>query len=265
MDLKFPVPKITESFMDLVVESIGGSRLTEKEKNHEQSKNADYLFMGGVGELKVIEEEPLEKKERQDRIAKEFSEKYQLPPEVDLNIKRMNDFAKADYKELVGVPIKKAVKKAARQIDATKRHLGRALDYGLLIAVNNGFASLPHDEFDNLVLTYCRKETSQIDFILCTTVEYHQGSFDSYVFCYTEGYSVHGGIENFLRKRFQKAVVEEFNKRMTEVMRNQVEFMQKGKDLLEPVSDIRFDRDGVVFVRNAPKVPDSRFMKTTPK
>ena len=260
MDLKFPVPRITEGFIDLVVDAIGGRRPTDAEKDHEQTKNADYLFTGGVGELKILEEEPLEKKERQDRIAKELGEKYLIASGVDLDIKRMNAFVRADYKELVGVPIKKAVKKAARQIEATKRHLGRTLDYGLLIAVNNGFNSLPHDEFDNLVLTYCRKETSQIDFILCTTVEYHQGSFDSYVFCFTEGYSVHGGIENPLRRSFQEAVGEEFNKRMNDIMRNQMELMRKNEELLEPVTDIRFERDGVVFVRDAPEVPDSRFI-----
>ena len=34
---------------------------------------------------------------------------------------------------------------------------------------------LPHDEFDNLVLTYCKRETSQIDFILTTTIDITKG------------------------------------------------------------------------------------------
>lgn len=259
MKPKFPVPRMTEGFIDVVVDSIGGRRPTDTEKDHGQSKNADYLFEGGVGELKILEEESLEKKERQHRIAKELGEKYLLPSEVVLDIKSMNDFVKADYKELIGVPIKKAVKKAARQIDATKRHLDRTLDWGLLIAVNNGFGSLPHDEFDNLVLTYCRKGTSQIDFILCATVEYHQGDFDSYVLCSPEGYSVHGGLENPLRDAFQQVVNDEFNNRMTEMMRNQMTLMQKGEDLLKPISDIRFEHDGVAFVWNAPDIPDTRF------
>lgn len=261
MSQMFPVPRITEGFMDLVVDTLGGRRPSKAERDFEQSKNADYLFPGGVGELKILEEEPLEKKARQDRIANELAAKYHLPPEVDLNIKHMNDYVKADYKELIGIPIKKAVKKAARQIAATKKHLGCSVHYGLLIAVNNGFGSLPHNEFDNLVLTYSRRETSQIDFILTTTVEYHQGDFDSYVFCYSEGYSVHGGMDNPLKTAFKKAVGDLFNERMTEMMRNQVKLMQKGKDILEPISDIQFDRDGVRFIRRAPAVPDSRFNK----
>lgn len=248
--------------MDLVIERIGGRRPTEEEKNHEQTKNADYLFDGFVAELKILEEEPLEKKERQSRIATELRKKYDLPSCVDLDIKRMTDGAKADYLKLVGIPIKKAIKKAARQIDATQKHLNRTKDLGVLIAVNNGFSSLPDEEFGKLLKVYCRTETSQIDLILSVTVEYHQGDFDSYVFCSSEGYTVHTDEINPLRELFYEAVGDEFNERMTHMMRNQIELMQDPKSILEPVRDIQFDRDGVTFIRAAPKVPDSRFTQT---
>jgi len=41
----------------------------------------------------------------------------------------LNEEAKADYKDIMGVPIKKAVKKATAQIKATKSHLGRILEF----------------------------------------------------------------------------------------------------------------------------------------
>jgi len=169
----------------------------------------------------------------------------------------LNEEAKADYKDIMGVPIKKAVKKATAQIKATKSHLGRILDFGVLIAVNNGFSSLPHDEFDNLVLTYCRRDPSQIDFILSASVGY-QGEFDGYVFCNSEGYSIHGGISHPFREAYQAAVGDGFNLKMTEMMKNQLKLFALGKDLLAPFKDIVFERDGVKFIREAPRVPDSR-------
>lgn len=259
MELNFPVPRITEGFIDKVVEAIGGRRLSPTEAAHGQNPNADYVLAGAVAELKILEQEPLKKITTQQRIAAELRKKYLLPANVDLDIKQLNDYVKADYKEIVGLPIKRAVRKAAAQIRSTKQHLNRNFDFGVLIAVNNGFNSLPHDEFDNLVLTYCSRDVAEIDFILCTTVEYHQGDFDAYVFCCSEGYTIVGGLEHPWRQSYLDAVGQEFDARMTEMMRNQLELLSHGKDLLEPVKDIRFERDGVSFVREAPDVPDSRF------
>jgi len=45
---------------------------------------------------------------------------------------------------------------------------------------------------------------------------------------------------------------------MTEMMKNQLKLFALGKDLLAPFKDIVFERDGVKFVREAPRVPDSR-------
>ena len=259
MTIPFPVPRITEGFIDKIVESMGGHRLTDQEKNYENDKNADYLLQDTVAELKLLEEEGLEKTERQKKIAEELSKKYILPETVDVDIKRMSDNAKADYRQLIGIPIKKAVRKAAKQIKATKTHLGKHLDSGLLIAVNNGFNSLPHDEFDNLVLSHCRQSTSQIDFLLCTTIEYHQGGYDSYVFCCSNGYEIKNGTHNPFKEDFIKLVGKEFDERMTYMIKNQVELMAANTDLLNPVQDIIFEKEGVRFIHKFPNIHDSRF------
>jgi len=246
-----PFPKITESFMDGVIAGIGGRRLTEGELRLIPASNADYSIHNAIGELKIFEEEPLEKKERQDEIAAYLSNNFSVPSEVDINIKHLSEDAKRGYKEIVGKRIKKAVKKAAKQIKETKTALDRTLDFGIFLAVNNGCSSLPQDEFDNLVLTHARNATSQIDFILCVTVEYHAGEWDSYVFCTTECYSTRGGIAYPHRSAFQKEVGDRFTDAMTEMMRS----LMPDPDLsnaLGPVTDIRFERDGVTYLREAP-------------
>ncbi|MFH1243333.1 MAG: hypothetical protein V1689_13365 [Pseudomonadota bacterium] len=64
--------------------------MDESEKR-EGFQNADYLLPGAILELKIIEEEGLEKESRQNKIKKLFTDKYILPKEVDIDIKRIPD------------------------------------------------------------------------------------------------------------------------------------------------------------------------------
>lgn len=241
--------------MDAVVADMGGRRLTDAELQMIPADNADYIIHNAVCELKIFEEDPLQKKERQDQIAAYFRENFLIAREVDVDIKHLNDDAKRGFREIVGKRIQKAAKKAGRQIRETKKALNRNLDFGVFIAVNNGYTSLPHDEFDNLVLTHARHATSQIDFILCTTVEYHAGEWDSYVFCSSECYPTRAGLDYPHCAAYKEAVGARFNDAMTEMMRSLVEKPDLSESLA-PVADIRFERDGVRFIRQA---PDSDF------
>ena len=55
MKIFFPIPRITESFIDKAVEKIGARRLNEGEKS-EGIQNADYILPGAIAELKIVEE-----------------------------------------------------------------------------------------------------------------------------------------------------------------------------------------------------------------
>lgn len=258
----FPIPRITESFFDKVIEKAGGRRLSEIEKE-EGVSNADYLMPGAVLELKIIEEEGLEKQTRQDKIQKLLIDNYILPDVVDIDIKKVPDAIKPEYKKILGGPIKTAVKKAAKQIKETKSHLNRAFDLGILLAVNNGYASLPHDEFENLVLTYASRDTSQIDFILCSTVDHHQGDFDTYVFIASHCYQINSGLSFPKSDEIIQIINEIFGEAMTYMMKNQMD-PKLWDNTLPPVTDIIFNGEGVKFIRKAPDVPDSRFTKKIP-
>jgi hypothetical protein len=260
-DANLCVPRITESFIDTVVASIGGRRLSESEIHTCAGQNADYLFHDAVAELKIFEEEGLEKKARQEKIAKALSERFILPPEVDLDLKTMDPDARPIVKELLREPIAKAVRKAAAQIKSTKRGLDLPLHSGVLIAVNNGYSSLQADEFENLVLTCLRRDTSQVDFALCVTVSHHAGAFDYYTFCRVQGHTNHAGLEIPHESAFRDAVGDLFNQRMTEMMQQVMTDQFSPEAHLSPVSGFNFEGAGVSFVRRAPGVPDSRFVK----
>jgi hypothetical protein len=252
----FPIPKITESFIDKVIAKVGGRRLKGNEKR-EGVLNADYLLPGAVLELKIIEEEGLEKRSRQDKVKKLLTDNYILPKEVDIDIKRIPDEIKPEYRKILSGPIKTAVKKAAKQIKETRVQLKRELDLGILLAVNNGYASLPHDEFENLVLSTARRDTSQIDFIVCSSPEHHQGDFDTYVFLSTHCYPIQGGLSYPKSDELIQGINDVFGEAMTLMMRNQMD-PKLWDNNLPPVTDIYFDGDDVRFIRKAPEVPDSR-------
>ncbi len=263
MKIFFPIPRITENFIDKAIEKIGGRRLNENEKS-EGIQNADYILPGAVAELKIIEEEGLEKKSRQHKIKKILSDRYLLPKEVEIDIRTIPDEIKPEFRQILGGPIQTAVKKAAKQIKETKAFLKKNLDLGILIAVNNGYGSLPDEEFEKLVLSYARKDTSQIDFIICSTVDYHQGDFDAYVFISSHCYAVNEGLRYPKSDDFIQAVNEIFSESMTCMMHNQMD-PKLWDNSLPPISDIFFEGDGVTFIRSAPEVPDSRFMNQNTK
>ena len=257
MKIFFPIPRITESFIDKAVEKIGGRRLNEGE-TVEGFQNADYILPGAVAELKILEEEGLEKGSRQKKIERFLSERYLLPTEVEINIRTIPEEIKPEFRQILGGPIQTAVKKAAKQIKGTKALLKKDLDLGILIAVNNGYGSLPDEEFEKIVLSYAKKDTSQIDFVICSTVDHHQGGFDSYVFISSHCYPVTAGLQYPKADDFIQAVNELFGEDMTYMMQNQIDPKLWDKSL-PPISDILFEGEGVTFIRSAPEVPDSRF------
>ena len=259
MKIFFPIPRITESFIDKAVEKIGGRRLNDAEKS-EGIQNADYILPGAVAELKIIEEEGLKKESRQNKIKKFLSDQYLLPKEVGIDIRTIPDEIKPEFRQILGGPIQTAVKKAAKQIKETKALLKKDLDLGVLIAVNNGYGSLPDEEFEKLVLSYARKDTSQIDFVICSTVDHHQGDFDTYVFISSHCYPVTEGLQYSKSEDFIQAVNELFVKAMTYMMQNQMD-PKLWDSSLPPISDILFEGEGATFFRSAPEVPDSRITK----
>ena len=259
MKIVFPIPRITESFIDKAVEKIGGHRLNENEKS-EGVQNADYVLPGAIAELKIFEEEGLEKESRQNKIKKFLSDRYKLPREVDVDIRRIPEQIKPEFSRILGGPIQTAVKKAAKQIKGTKALLKKNLDIGILIAVNNGYGTLPDEEFEKLVLLYAKKDTSQIDFVICSTVDHHQGDFDTYVFLTSHCHPVADGLQYPKADDFIQAVNELFGEAMTYMMQNQMD-PNLWNNNLPPISDILFEGDGVTYIRSAPEVPDSRFTK----
>lgn len=259
MKSMFPIPRITESFIDRVIESIGWERYDAKNKPVQGLKNADYIAPNAILELKIFEEEGLEKKERQSKIAKLYDDLNYQSSVIDVSYEKAPFLIQRELKTIVSKPIQGAVKKASKQIAQTKSIINPKAN-GVLIAINNGYTYLNADSFKNIVKERCQNDSSNIDYVLCISVEHHQGDFDVYIMNYFKCYSINHNKEWEYEDVFQKAFDKMFNQSMTTMMQDLYNPNILNTSL-PPVSDIQFERNGVSYIREAPLVPDSRFDK----
>ena len=65
----FPIPRITESFVDSIADDMSWQRYIDAHTPRDGRLNADYLGAGAIIELKIIEEEGLDKAGRQNKLA----------------------------------------------------------------------------------------------------------------------------------------------------------------------------------------------------
>jgi hypothetical protein len=253
-----PVPQITEGFMTEVVERLGGRRLNLEECGQDEL-NADYILPGAIAELKILEQDAIRHPSHQKRLAQQLLSDYDLPRIVDLDFEGLSENAKSEVLRVLGIPIGRAAEKADKQIDATKRRLGRENDFGVWIAVNASFHSLPAGEFEKLVLSAARSKGKYIDFVFCTTVSYHQGEFDGYVFCESHCHPVRERPLCELEDQYIKSTGEVFGDRMTRMMQRMYDPALWDWKRQDPIKDVIFTYEGVTFRKMAPEVPNSMF------
>jgi hypothetical protein len=158
-------PRVDEGFIDDVIVSAGGHRLTKDEAGHGKSESADYVIGHCVLELKHIQEEGLLVASRQRKLAQLLRGIAPGSEYVSLSPKILTRPQWLKFADILGGPVKTHVKKAARQIKSSRQALG--CSEGGVIFLNTGYSGLPHDLFRELVDRYCDKDTSQIGFAIC--------------------------------------------------------------------------------------------------
>ena len=256
----FPIPRITESFIDGAIDKVGWKRYEDLKSISHGRLNADYIAPDSIIELKVFEEEGLDKENRRNKVAELLNSTSSDDRIVDISLDSTPLKSRRKLENIVSKPIQNAVKKASKQILQTKADLDRIDSLGVLIAVNNEYNYLNADNFEKIVVQRCKNDSSNIDYALCVTVDYHQGDFDAYVFCTARCHAIKEENLWINADKLIESINTSFAAAMTDMMANQMnpDFWDAS---LPPVSDIRFERDGVIYIRAAPPVPDSRFTK----
>lgn len=165
-------PRLDESFVDKVVARAGGRRLTDEERNHDKTRNADYRLDDYLIELKDLQEEGMEKPERQRKLAELFLRYFPNEPEIVIDPRVLSKEDLRSYSDILGSPVRERVKDAARQIKATRLHLGNPTLKGGVIVLNSGFYSLPTPALESLVQRSAGEITNQLGLAVCMTARF---------------------------------------------------------------------------------------------
>ena len=243
-----------------MIERAGGVRL-HTDHHKQDVKGADYRLGSAVIELKMLDEEGLDKPERQAKLAALFRQHEPSRPVVVLGRGRLPDADRARFDRIVETPIKTAIAKAKDQLRQSRLCNPNA-DRSVLMVVNNGYATLDHKALKALVARRVRNDSSEIDAVIVAGIYYHSDGFDGIFLGHFDCVSIrldrpfddrglHAGWNVFL---------EHF---MTDLVRE-----GPGPDATRaPVSDVRFEFGGVTYVRPAPAMgrPSSFYVRGRPR
>lgn len=238
---------IAETDFDKVVVSAGGSRITEE-------GSADYRLNEAIIELKLVCEEGFEKTERQRKLAGLFHKTQPKQPVVVINAKQLNESDSRNYYRIVEVPIKNACKKASKQLQATAVRFDPQ-PVRVLVVLNVGYTLLSQDEFKDVCFRCVRNDTSGIDRLLCGGIYFHSDKFDNYVLAPLEELPINLGRSFPSQTSLLRAWGDFLNSLMTEAIRNPEPFTNGRM----PVIDLKFDLDGIRYIKPAPAMPKSGF------
>jgi hypothetical protein len=241
-------PAIGEDFIDRIVVTAGGRRLTAEEIGNGRS-NADYLLNDWIFELKDLQEEGLEKPERQHKIAALYTPD-RWGDEVEISPENLPEAEYREYMDIVGGPIQTQVKSASKQIRQTKEILGNAEMRGGLIFLNTGYNSLPPALFETLVERYSAKDSTQIKCCVCISAWVLTNGFDWNI---QFKFHPHDSSEPAVQI-LESAFGEIMNEFMTEWVR---QGLRPSKKSLPPLKPVAFEIAGRNFIWEPPEVPHS--------
>lgn len=233
-------PRLDERFVDRMVADAGGRRLTEEERGHDKIRNADYLLLGHAVELKDIQEEGLEKPERQTKLAELFSPYFPDEDEILIDASVLSEEDVFRYADIVGEPLKNQIKSASQQIKSTKRHLADEKLLGGIILLNSGYYTLPDEVFHAQACRYAKKNSSHIEFVVTLTAGFSTDGFNSWLNFRFLPSPQSSRVETVLAEAFDSNL----GRFMTEWGRGGFESPEKAAPILSPVT---FVRDGRRF------------------
>lgn len=243
-------PKLTELFVDTLIEDSGGHRLTAEEAGEFREKNADYVLGSYVLELKQFENEGLAVETRQRKIGELF-QRYL----GDGHVRKIDPYTLSDkdfeeYWEIVGVPIQKRVKAASKQVKTSIARLGPEKYEGGVILLNTGYLTVPHDFLVAMAERYASKDTSSIKHVIVISSWTITNGFDTVV---NYGFHPHEPTSSDLKKLRDVfwATVERL---MTQLITGELDPESGMQQVMSPTY---FNHKGEVFTFGVPQLESS--------
>ena len=171
--------KLAEDDFDGIIESAGGKRLSIND-SPEKPPNADYIFDDAIIELKFVEKEGVERKERQQKLAGIFKQQFPGKPVVVLDPKLLDKQGKRNYYKAMLTPIKNHLTSANKQIKQTSQESEHEGKTKVVVLLNVGYGSLHHEEFKEIAFNRATNDTNHIDSLIVGGIYFYSDGFDFY-------------------------------------------------------------------------------------
>lgn len=256
------IGKLTEGDFDAIITKVGGRRYSS-DQSRETVKNADFVLGNAIVELKLIDEEGLEKEERRRKVADIFRARQLGRPVIVLRPDLLDEKGRrAYYRAMIG-PIKTHVEKANKQLRKSAEEMG-ADPARVLLLVNNGYAALSHEEFKDIAVRRSCNATHNIDTVVVAGLYYYSDTFDSYFFSSMDLFPIR--IDRPF-KDYDKLLAEWQKFGVNHLTRNFIFGEQTHDEQRLPVQELTYDLDGVTYVKPAPPMgkPSEFFANGRPR
>lgn len=241
----FRIRRLSEAEIETVVVNAGG-KLAHPDADRRSQRGADFVLGSSVIELKILEDEGLDKPDRQKKLAMLFRERFPKRPTVVLDRGMLDTQGQRSYDRIVEGPVKTAVGSARQQLQQSRSEHNAGST--VLWVINNGYSSLSHSALMELVARRARNDSSDIDAVVVSGAYFYSDSFDSIFLWPIDCTPIH------LDRPFQdfEALRDAWNglaaERMTALLREPA----IADDAKGPVVDISFQLEGVTYVMPTP-------------
>lgn len=243
----FKILKIVEEDIDEIVEASGGFSIPTRDKD--EKKTADYILNESIIELKLIEEEGLNKKTRQNKLKDLFEQNQLDKPTVIIDKKLLNEEELVKFYRILEGPIKKRLQKSSKQLKNTVADLYPG-KLKISMIINVGYSSLDMEDFKKVAIKIAKNDTKNIDYLIIGGVYFYGDEFDFYSFFPFDLIKIQdtNEFESFDILRDQWNILSE--KIMTEmIMPQESNRTRKTIDY-----DIEFERDNKYYVKLTPLI-----------
>lgn len=241
----FRIRRLSEAEIETIIIRAGGKR-AHPDADKRSLRGADFVLGSSVVELKILEDEGLEKPERQQKLAKLFHERFPNRHTIVLDRGLLDTEGQRAYDRIVEGPVKTAVSSARQQLQQSR--LEHTATSTVLWVINNGYSSLSHSALMELVARRARNDSSDIDAVVVSGAYFYSDSFDSFFLWPIDCTPIHPDrpFQDFeaLRDVWNEFAMD----RMTALLHEPA----ASEETKGPVVDISFQLEGVTYVMPAP-------------
>ena len=258
----FELLKIIEDDITGIIVSAGGEQIPTREK--EEKNTADYSLNESIIELKLIEEEGLDKETRKNKIKDLFEENQKGKPSVIIDKRLLSEAELNKYHRILEGPIKTAIKKASKQLKNTENDIYPG-KLKVCMVINTGYGSLFMDDFEKIVTKIAKNDSNSIDFLIIAGAYFYGDGFDFYSFFPFELVKIKSNLDknftsfNNLRNKWgiftdnimtEMIIPKEINRERKRIVYD-FEFERSGKYYIQPTPLIGKKSD--YFINGRPR------------